>query len=239
MFEKVGQEGWSGKKVYRWMYEIKFTSTNDKPLTLSNVYILLKNTFYYGVFQYPKKSGNWYTGIHQPLITKELYDRVQEQIKRSEINIPYASKEFAFTKLIVCGLCDSGITADEKFKKLKNGGVNRHVYYGCSKRWKDGCKCGFINEENLIEQLAGILDTVKLDKIGIREKIEKEIGRYKKFQAGVLGVNYENNQEAKDIDIRNYAKYILKEGEIFEKRELLSCLRSKLVLQNKILTLQQ
>jgi len=37
----------------------------------------------------------------------------------------------------------------------------------------------------------------------------------------------------KDIDARNYAKYILKEGSIFEKRELLSCLKSKLVLKNK------
>jgi len=239
MFEKVGQENWSGKKVYRWMSEIKFTSINEKPLTLSNVYILLKNTFYYGVFQYPKKSGNWYTGIHQPLITKELYDKVQEQLKRSEIIQPYGTKEFAFTKLITCGLCGAGITADEKFKKLKNGGVNRHVYYGCSKRWKDNCKCGFIKEEDLIEQLSSILDTVKLDKIGIQEKIEKEIGRYRKFQMGVLGINEKENQKAKDINIRNYSKYILREGEIFEKRELLFCLKSKLILKNKLLTLQE
>ncbi|MFH1744562.1 MAG: recombinase family protein [bacterium] len=239
MFEKVGQENWSGKKVYRWMSEIKFTSINEKPLTLSNVYILLKNTFYYGVFQYPKKSGNWYTGIHQPLINKELYDKVQEQLKRSEIMNPWGSKELAFTKLITCGYCGATITADEKLRKLKNGGVNRHVYYSCSKRWQNDCKCGYIKEEDLIEQLTEILDVVKLDKIGVREKIEKEIGRYRKFQMGVLGINEKENQKAKDIDIRNYAKYILKEGEIFEKRELLFCLKSKLILKNKLLTLQE
>jgi DNA invertase Pin-like site-specific DNA recombinase len=240
MFEKIAYENWSGKKIYRWLKDdIKFTSVNEKPLTLSNVYIILKNTLYYGMFQYPKKSGNWYTGKHEPLITKELYNRVQEQLKRSEIVNPWGSKEFAFTKLIVCGFCGATITADEKFKKLKNGGANRHVYYGCSKRWKDDCKCGFIKEEELIEQLAGILDTVKLDKIGIREKIEKEIGRYRKFQMGVLGINEKENQKAKDIDIRNYAKYILKEGEIFEKRELLSCLRSKLILKNKKIYLEE
>ncbi|MBU1993015.1 zinc ribbon domain-containing protein [Patescibacteria group bacterium] len=149
------------------------------------------------------------------------------------------SKEFAFTKLITCGYCGAGITADEKFKKLKDGSVNRHVYYSCSKRWKNDCKCGHINEEELIEQLSEILDTVKLDKIGVREKIEKEIGRYRKFQMGMLGINEKENQKAKDIDIRNYAKYILREGEIFEKRELLSCLRSKLILKNKLLTLQE
>ena len=37
----------------------------------------------------------------------------------------FGTKEFAFTRMIACGLCGSGIVADEKFKKLKDGGVNR------------------------------------------------------------------------------------------------------------------
>ena len=40
--------------------------------------------------------------------------------------------DFAFTKIMKCGLCGSGISATEKFKKLKNGEHNRHVYYGCT-----------------------------------------------------------------------------------------------------------
>ena len=131
-----------------------------------------------------------------------------------------------------------GITADEKFKKLKGGGANRHVYYSCSKRWEKDCKCGYIKESKLLEQLLNLIDTVKLDKTGIREKIGKEIERYQKFQSGVLGVKQNGDQKAKDVDIRNYAKYILREGEIFEKRELLSCLRSKLVFKNRTLNLE-
>lgn len=86
-------------------------------MSLGNIYQLLQNPFYYGVFEYPLKSGNWYTGKHIPLITKELFDEVQNQVK-SQI-IRSESKEFAFTKLMICGLCGSGITADEKFKKTK------------------------------------------------------------------------------------------------------------------------
>ena len=41
----------------------------------------------------------------------------------------------------------------------------------------------------------------------------------------------------KDTDIRNYAKYILKEGTTVEKRELLANLRSKIVYKDKTLTL--
>ena len=30
----------------------------------------LENTFYYGAFEYPRDSGNWYQGIHKPIITQ-------------------------------------------------------------------------------------------------------------------------------------------------------------------------
>lgn len=43
-----------------------------------------------------------------------------------------------------------------------------------------------------------------------------------------------NDQET---DIRNYAKYILKEGTTIEKRELLGNLRSRIVYKDKKLTL--
>jgi hypothetical protein len=52
----------------------------------------------------------------------------------------------------------------------------------------------------------------------------------------VLGAT-EKLQTNKETDIRNYAKYILKEGAVTEKRELLANLRSKIVYKDKLLTL--
>ncbi len=43
----------------------------------------------------------------------------------------------------------------------------------------------------------------------------------------------EQEYKAKDADIRNYAKYLLTEGTIFEKRELLGCLKSQINLKDK------
>ena len=43
----------------------------------------------------------------------------------------------------------------------------------------------------------------------------------------------------KDIDIKNYTKYILKEGTVYEKRDLLSCLKTKLILNKKDLVLEK
>jgi len=236
MFEKVAYEKWSGRKIYNWLkFEINFKSINgNKGLTLSNIYLILQNPFYYGVFEYPIKSGNWYTGKHEPIITKELFDVVQQQVKSQVIKSE--GKEFAFTRLMTCGLCGSGICADEKFKKLKDGTVNRHVYYGCNKSKDRNCKCGYINETDLLKQFEQLLDKIDLDEIGMKEKIKIEVERFKKFQKFILG--NKNKIEVGDIDIRNYAKYILKDGSVVEKRELLGCLKSEIVLNNKKVVLK-
>jgi hypothetical protein len=214
-----------------------FKTKNGRPLTLSNVYLILSNHFYHGTFEFLKNSNNWYQGKHTPLIGKDLFDAVQENIKEHYIS-KTESKEFAFTRLIKCGLCGSGITAEEKFKKLKDGGTNRHVYYLCTKARNIDCKNKYINEINLIKELIEIVDTIALDELGLKDKIERELKRYNTFRAGVLGVKKEK-QSVTEVDIRNYAKYILREGTIVEKRELLSCLKSKLVLENRKIRLEK
>lgn len=54
-----------------------FRTPHEKPLSNSTIYQLFNNPFYYGWFEYPKGSGNWYQGSHEPMITQEEYDRVQ------------------------------------------------------------------------------------------------------------------------------------------------------------------
>ncbi|HEY0948127.1 MAG TPA: recombinase family protein [Candidatus Paceibacterota bacterium] len=235
VFEKVAYEKWSGRKIYNWLkFDLNFkTAAGNKNLSLSNIFTILENHFYYGVFEYPKNSGNWYQGKHEPLVSKELFDLVQEQVKSQFVRSE--NKEFAFTRLITCGLCGSGITADEKFKKQKNGNVHRHVYYGCNKSKDRACKSGYINEPALIDQFVELMDRIDISEIGVKEKIKSEVERLRKFQQSFLGIK--SKTEIRDIDIRNYAKYLLREGADTEKRELLGCLRSKILLKEKVITL--
>ncbi len=235
MFEKVAYEKWSGRKLYNWLkFDLNLkTAGGNKNLTLSNVYMILENHFYYGTFEYPKNSGNWYKGKHEPIITKELFDDVQKQVKSQYIRTE--GKEFAFTKLMTCGLCGSGVSADEKFKKQKNGNIHRHVYYGCTKSKDKNCKCGYISEDILIEQFVELMDQIDVDEIGIKGKVKAEVERFKKFQQSVLGIKAK--VQIKDLDIRDYAKYLLREGADVEKRELLSCMKSRIFLRDKIITL--
>lgn len=235
MFEKVAYEQWSGRKVYNWLrFELNFYTRGNKPLTLSGVYRILENPFYYGVFERPKNSGNWYQGKHTPLITQELFEKTKAQLKRDQI--VRETKEFAFTKLFTCGYCGSGISAEEKWKQLKDGGANRYIYYSCSRARDRNCKNMYIREEDLILELLKILDKVNINELGMRKKLEDEIARFNIFQRSVLGAT-EKIKTDKETDIRNYAKYILKEGSTVEKRELLANLRSRIMYKDKTLTL--
>jgi hypothetical protein len=237
MFDKVAHEEWSGRKVYHWLrFELNFHTTGNKPLSLGNVYRLLQNPFYHGIFEYPKKSGNWYQGKHEPLVTKELFDKVQAQLKRD--GIQRENHEFAFTKLMTCGACGSCISAEEKYKVLKDGTTARYVYYGCGRTRDKNCRGNkYLREEVLIEQLVGLLPKLDFNEHGIRYKLEDELKRFNKFQRTVLG-REKPGATHNEVDIRTYARYILKEGTNEEKRELMGCFRSKLKITKGTATIE-
>jgi DNA invertase Pin-like site-specific DNA recombinase len=239
MFEKVAHERWSGRKVYHWLkFEINFKTKGNKNLSLGNIYRLLQMPFYYGPFEYPRNSGNWYQGKHEPLITKELFDLTQEQLKRDRI--VQESREFAFTKLITCGHCGSGISACEKYKKLKNGSVNKYVYYGCTKARDLNCKGGYLREEEIISQLIRIIDKIDIHEIGIKKQFQEEVERFNRFQRIVLHMNGKEKEidKLREFDMKMYAKYLLKDGTITEQRELLATMKSRIIIQNKRLRLE-
>lgn len=236
MFEKVAYEQYSGRKLYNWLkFELNFYTRGNKPLTLSGIYRILDNPFYYGVFEWPKVSGNFYQGKHQPLITQELFEKAKAQLKRDQI--VRENKEFAFTKLFACGYCGSGISAEEKWKVLKDGTSAHYIYYGCSRARDRNCKNKYIREEELIEELLKIMDKVNINELGMRQKLEDEIRRFNKLQKIVNGKSGKELIEETEVNIRQYAKYLLKEGSVSDKRELLGSLRSRLNYKDKKITL--
>jgi len=81
-----------------------------------------------------------------------------------------------------------------------------------------------------------LIDKINLDELGVKSKVEEELARFNKFRVGVLGQKKEANNS--DVDIRNYVKYLLRDGTITEKRELLLFMRSKLVIKDKKIILE-
>jgi len=110
-----------------------------KPLSKSSIYTMLTNAYYYGWFEYPIGSGEWYKGEHEPMITKEEYDHIQILLGRKGVQRP-KEHNFSFTGLMKCGNCGCSITAEHKIKHNKNGNVHPYVYYHCTKK-KVNVKC--------------------------------------------------------------------------------------------------
>jgi len=227
----------SVRRAYAWLKdEAGFRTRGGKAWTLSGVYHAIQNPFYYGRFEYPRKSGHWYKGKHQPIITKSLFDAAQARIDRERS--VRERHEFAFTRMIRCGLCGSGISAVEKFKPLKNGGVSRYVYYGCTRGRDRFCKARYITEESLMNELAGVIDRVDVDDLGTRIKLEEEVRRFNAFQGTVFGRD-PGQVPPSAVDVKAYAKYLLREGSLSEKREILSQLRARLIYRDQKIYLQE
>lgn len=230
MFERVAN-GESGRKVLAWLNSVDFRTRGDKQIVLSAIYEILKNPYYYGSFEYPKGGGIWYHVVHESIITKELFDKVQERLAI----IPKArpgSKEFDFTKLIYCGVCGSGVTAEEKFKRQTNGVVRRYVYYHCTGGKDRNCKQPYIREEEVTEQICNIMDQINVDTLNTQKHLQAEITRYERFMYKILKqkVSKDLNNE---VDLRDYSKFVLREGAREEKREVLNCLKIKMSLRDK------
>jgi hypothetical protein len=156
---------------------------------------------------------------------------VQEQIARKTLVPRSQQKEFAFTKIMKCGNCGSGITDDEKFKHHKNGNVHRYVYYTCTKTKNIHCDAGYMNEKYLIKQLKTIIEDIDIRALPMKDKIKYEVEQYKKFQNMLL-----ENQPTiiiKNIDLKNFARFILQEGSISEQRELIRCLKGEIFVDRK------
>jgi len=89
----------------------------------------------------------------------------------------------------------------------------------------------------LIEELLKIIDKVNINELGMRQKLEDEIRRFNKLQKIVNGKSGNELVEENDVNIRQYAKYLLKDGSTSDKRELLANLRSRLNYKDKKITL--
>ena len=228
VFRKAGQENWSGRRLKNWLDEQEFTSRSGGQVTLSQVLALLKNPFYYGEFQYPEGPGaKWYKGAHKPLISKELFELVQQT--RGVNKGIWGSKQFAFRGLLKCGRCGADITAQDKIKKLKNGEFNRHVYYNCTRRVDPNCPEKYINETNLCILLQEFIEA-NYKRIRISDKLQAKVEKH--YAVTKTLFSYYKIEQELDIPFIEYSRYVLSKGTESEKKMLAGGIRAKFIIKN-------
>ena len=175
-----------------------------------------------------EKSGNIYQGNHEPLISKKLFDEVQEMLtKKSHIkkqNIP-----FAFRGMLRCAKCGCLLTATKKKGRL--------TYYYCT-NGKNVCEehKAYIKEENLSTELNGVFDNLIFD-----EKVVNLVYRAKQRESGnvlsyleeaILGLQnrLKTLEERKKVLIDGYLDKVVLEGDYKAKNQIIE---NEIVLINK------
>ena len=157
-------------------------------LAQSAIYKMFAIPFYYGSFEYPKKSGRWYKGNHEPMVTEAEFDRVQMLLGRKGSPRPQTHGVFPFTGLISCGECKGMVTAEAKhqlicgnccfkfayrrktscprcktpIEKMENPHYLLYTYYHCTKGKNRSCAQRCVSGDQLEKQIDHFLSRIQI-----------------------------------------------------------------------------
>ena len=225
MFEKVAINGDSGRTLKKWL-DTSTTTRSGKKITLSQIYSMLRNPFYYGEFEYPIGGGSWYKGSHEPLVTKEMFDLAQKQLNLPFKKAKWGSKVFTFKDLFKCATCGSSIVAEDKHRKRKAQPPAYHVYYHCSRQRNYDCPEPYITEEKLIKEILNYIDFASISNPKLLKdtnSLSRYVEEYRKAREMIL-LQQDIDPNHNPMDIFEYSRYALRNGKIQEKREIVKSL---------------
>ncbi len=229
-FKKFATGEFSMADIRNLFFRDGIKRKNGKSLHLNQIRDLLTRSFYYGLMVY---HGETYEGKHKPLVTKKLFDKVQEVLKAKYNPRPHTNT-FAFTGFIKCAECGSAITAEKHFKFYsRTRGKVGYTYYRCTKK-SGNCSQKYIREEKLEEQLREIAGKVAISEkwanqlISWAERdVKKESGQTKmelaklKQELKALDQKLDKLLDIfldETVDTQSYQK---KKNEFLEKQQIL------------------
>ena len=122
---------------------------SGRELAVSNYQKLLKNPIYTGLMRY---NGEIFEGKHEPIISKKLFDAVQEVMSRKSKPKGKGLKPFLYRGFFRCGECGCFITTEQQ------KGYN---YLRCTKR-KNPCTQKYVREELITSQIQNEIKKVSL-----------------------------------------------------------------------------
>jgi len=151
-FEEFASGKHSLESLRHRLHFLGLVSKAGKPLVKAVMHGILTNPVYIGLI--PHK-GELYEGKFQPIVSKEVWDKVQKELKRR--SRPRKAKDghnFPFTGLFECGECGCMITA--QYAKGR-----KYIYYRCSKK-HGKCNQSYINSTVMVNQLKEELKAISL-----------------------------------------------------------------------------
>jgi len=110
-----------------------------KPLCKSQVHDMLSNPFYIGINRF---NGKEYPGAQEPIISKELFDKVQDKLGSGRSGKGYRKHRPLFKGMLRCGYCLGTVTW-----QLQKG-----RWYGCCQRNLPECRGHRLLRQDKLEE---------------------------------------------------------------------------------------
>jgi hypothetical protein len=120
---------------------------------------ILNNPFYIGIMRI-KKNGQNFSGNHEPLVGRDLFERVQALLLGKTVD-RVVQHSFLFSRLVRCASCHYSLIGERR---------KGHTYYRCHNRpFKSPpvCPRTFIKEEQLENAVQSILEKLTLSQAEI------------------------------------------------------------------------
>ena len=165
-FELYATGNFSHASLSHHMAELGLVSTTGKPLVKDAIALMLHNPFYMGLIRI-YRTGEAFEGKHEPLVTKALFDRVQD-VMAGRIYPRVQKHEFLFRRLIRCRKCGRSLTGERQ---------KGHIYYRCHER---ACKGVSLAEGKIERLIAEELSYLQLDAKGpgdLRDLFEEQVAK--------------------------------------------------------------
>ena len=147
------------KMIFSWGLRTR----KGKPISKSHLHRIIQDSVYYGVYRH---GGELHNGSYEPLITKSLFDKVQEVLKdRSKPK--KINNDWAYAGLLKCG-CGCGASIIFETKKKHYERTDRWVDYTYARSSK---RCGACNQEGVtLKELERQIEE-KLAPVSIDEEV--------------------------------------------------------------------
>ncbi len=97
-------------------------SYSNRPISKAGLTTILNNPFYTGLIQL-RKTRESFEGVHEPLISRALYDAVQMVLRGRRAGTVPLRYDFVFKQMVRCGNCGKHLIGEKQ--------KGRYIYYRC------------------------------------------------------------------------------------------------------------
>ena len=141
-------------------------------VTRTGLSTILNNPFYMGLIRI-RRTNETFAGIHEPLIGKTMFERVQN-VLTGKVNARTQRHAFMFRRMLTCATCGYSLIGERQ---------KGYVYYRCHSKQ---CRSACIREEAVEAEVSRVLQSLRFS------DQEKE---YFKSRIGTLRVEWTSRQE--------------------------------------------